>query len=51
MVANNWRNPSNWPASPMGELKKSPDWDPLRDDPGFEKLVAPLASKEIGAVH
>jgi tetratricopeptide (TPR) repeat protein len=29
-----------------GELKLSPDWDPLRGDPRFEKLVASLAPKE-----
>ena len=29
-----------------GELKKSPDWDALRGDPRFEKLVASLAPKD-----
>jgi TolB-like protein/class 3 adenylate cyclase/cytochrome c-type biogenesis protein CcmH/NrfG len=29
-----------------GELKKSPDWDPLRGDPRFEKIVASLVPKE-----
>jgi tetratricopeptide (TPR) repeat protein len=29
-----------------GELKKSPDWDGLRNDPRFEKLIASLAPKE-----
>ena len=29
-----------------GELKHSPDWDGLRDDPRFEKLVASLAPKD-----
>jgi serine/threonine-protein kinase len=29
-----------------GELKLSPDWDPLRGDPRFEKLVASLAPKD-----
>jgi hypothetical protein len=29
-----------------GELKKSPDWDALRGDPRFEKLVALLAPKD-----
>ena len=29
-----------------GELKKSPDWDVLRGDPRFEKLVASLAPKD-----
>ena len=29
-----------------GELKLSPFWDPLRDDPRFEKIVASLAPKE-----
>jgi len=28
-----------------GELKQSPDWDALRGDPRFEKLVASLAPK------
>jgi TolB-like protein/class 3 adenylate cyclase/Flp pilus assembly protein TadD len=28
-----------------GELKLSPVWDPLRGDPGFEKIVASLAPK------
>jgi adenylate cyclase len=29
-----------------GELKCNPDWDPLRGDPRFEKLVLSLAPKE-----
>ena len=29
-----------------GELKLSPDWDPLRGDPRFEKIVASLAPKD-----
>ena len=29
-----------------GELKLHPDWDPLRGDPRFEKIVASLAPKE-----
>ncbi len=29
-----------------GELKLSPIWDPLRNDPRFQKLVASLAPKE-----
>ncbi len=29
-----------------GELKLAPDWDPLRGDPRFEKVVASLAPKE-----
>jgi serine/threonine-protein kinase len=28
-----------------GHLKLEPDWDPLRDDPRFEKIVASLAPK------
>src|SRR5262249_23491210 len=28
-----------------GELKLDPVWDPLRGDPGFEKIVASLAPK------
>jgi len=29
-----------------GDLKLNPDWDPLRSDPRFEKIVASLAPKE-----
>jgi TolB-like protein/Flp pilus assembly protein TadD len=29
-----------------GELKRSPDWDALRGDPRFEKIVASLAPKD-----
>jgi len=29
-----------------GELRLDPDWDPLRSDPRFEKIVASLAPKE-----
>ena len=28
-----------------GDLKLNPDWDPLRGDPRFEKIVALLAPK------
>ena len=28
-----------------GELKLDPEWDPLRGDPRFEKIVASLAPK------
>jgi hypothetical protein len=28
-----------------GDLKMSPDWDPLRGDPRFEQIVASLAPK------
>jgi hypothetical protein len=28
-----------------GELKLMPDWDPLRGEPCFEKIVASLAPK------
>ena len=32
-----------------GQLKSDPDWDPLRSDPRFEKIVASLApEKEVG---
>jgi serine/threonine protein kinase/Tfp pilus assembly protein PilF len=31
-----------------GELKLLPFWDPLRDDPRFEQIVASLAPKENG---
>jgi TolB-like protein/Tfp pilus assembly protein PilF len=30
---------------PYGDLKLNPDWDPLRGEPRFEKLVASLAPK------
>ena len=30
-----------------GELKQSPDWDALRGDPRFEKLVASLAPNSV----
>ncbi len=30
-----------------GRLKLLPDWDPLRGDPRFEKIVASLAPKEL----
>ena len=29
-----------------GELKLNPDWDPLRGDPRFEKIIASLAPKQ-----
>jgi hypothetical protein len=28
-----------------GQLKLEPDWDPLRGDPRFEKIVASLAPR------
>jgi TolB-like protein/Tfp pilus assembly protein PilF len=31
-----------------GHLKLSPEWDPLRDDPRFEKIVGSLAPKADG---
>ena len=34
-----------------GQLRLHPDWDPLRGDPRFEKIVESLAPKEVGAVH
>jgi serine/threonine protein kinase/Tfp pilus assembly protein PilF len=34
-----------------GELKLHPDWDPLRGDPRFEKLLASLAPKEERSKH
>jgi len=34
-----------------GELKKSPDWDALRGDPRFEKLVALLAPDPASPAH
>jgi TolB-like protein/Tfp pilus assembly protein PilF/predicted Ser/Thr protein kinase len=36
------------PAGPSyGDIRLSPNWDPLRGDPRFEKIVASLAPKEI----
>jgi TolB-like protein/Tfp pilus assembly protein PilF/predicted Ser/Thr protein kinase len=32
---------------PYGDIRLSPNWDPLRGDPRFEKIVASLAPKEI----
>lgn len=32
-----------------GDLKLNPDWDPLRDDPRFDKMIASLAPKATGA--
>jgi TolB-like protein/class 3 adenylate cyclase/Tfp pilus assembly protein PilF len=32
-----------------GELKCNPEWDPLRGDPRFEKIIASLAPKEAAA--
>ena len=32
-----------------GELKKSPDWDALRGDSRFQKLVASLAPKDTSS--
>ena len=29
-----------------GDLKTSPSWDPLRQDPRFDKLLAELAPKD-----
>ena len=29
-----------------GQLKSDPDWDPLRGDPRFDKIVASLAPKD-----
>jgi TolB-like protein/Tfp pilus assembly protein PilF/class 3 adenylate cyclase len=34
-----------------GELKTSPDWDALRGDPRFEKLVASLAPSPASPAH
>lgn len=29
-----------------GELKRDPEWEPLRQDPRYEKLLAEFAPKE-----
>jgi len=33
-----------------GRLKLLPYWDPLRDNPRFEKIVASLAPKDTAAI-
>ena len=38
--------PAGWVLS-CGDIRLNPNWDPLRADPGFEKIVASLAPKEI----
>jgi TolB-like protein/predicted Ser/Thr protein kinase len=39
---------SKIPCGPSyGELRLDPDWDPLRGDPRFDKIVASLAPKEM----
>src|SRR6266542_2760405 len=38
--------PAGWVLS-YGDIRLNPDWDPLRGDPRFEKIVASLAPKEI----
>jgi hypothetical protein len=30
-----------------GDIRLSPNWDPLRGDPRFEKIVASLAPKDL----
>ncbi len=36
------------PAGPSyGDIRLSPNWDPLRGDPRFEKIAASLAPKEM----
>src|SRR5207247_7504009 len=36
------------PAGPSyGDLRLNPNWDPLRGDPRFQKIVASLAPKEV----
>jgi TolB-like protein/Flp pilus assembly protein TadD len=36
--------PAGWVLS-YGDIRLNPNWDPLRGDPGFEKIVASLAPK------
>jgi serine/threonine protein kinase/tetratricopeptide (TPR) repeat protein len=39
------------PAGPSyGDIRLSPNWDPLRGDPRFEKIVASLAPKDAGNI-
>jgi hypothetical protein len=37
--------PAKLPGLTDGELRLGPDWDSLRGDPRFEKIVASLAPK------
>jgi hypothetical protein len=38
---------SKLPSGPYyGQLRLDPEWDSLRDDPRFEKIVASLAPKK-----
>jgi hypothetical protein len=37
--------PAKLPGLTYGELRLGPDWDSLRGDPRFEKIVASLAPK------
>ncbi len=34
-----------------GQLKSDPEWDALRDDPRFEKILASLAPKQLITAH
>jgi hypothetical protein len=43
------RAPSASIALSYGSLKLLPFWDPLRDDPRFEKIVGSLAPKETAS--
>ncbi len=38
--------PAGWVLS-YGDIRLNPNWDPLRGDPRFEKMVASLAPKEM----
>jgi Flp pilus assembly protein TadD len=43
---------SKLPSGPSyGQLRLDPEWDSLRDDPRFEKIVASLAPKPAAQTH
>jgi hypothetical protein len=44
-LAANGQTPGGYQVATYGMLKLFPFWDPLRDDPRFEKIVASLAPK------
>jgi tetratricopeptide (TPR) repeat protein len=48
LALNELERASELPASPLtyGDVKFNPLWDPLREDPRYEKIVTSLAPKE-----